>query len=167
MLWTKTKIAAGATLAVAFVTLGAAAWAMQNQNAGALPAPQVAQVSPQQPAQPPATKPPPDFLKADQPDGDVRIRGIVRDEQGRPMSKAWIGWWVNRRAPTQRTIKDSERGEAPDPTLRWEMTSLHAAFAPADRTDDNGRFDFTFPFTMPGDEAAHVHFASSDFKRER
>ncbi len=92
MVLTKLKIAAGIILCAAALVSGAAAWAQQQGQ----PAPLRVATRNAVPEEKPTPEPPP--VQAPAPPQWVTrtIRGVVKDEQGRPVAKAWIGDTVNR-----------------------------------------------------------------------
>ena len=75
------------------------------------------------------------------------VRGVVRDEQGRPVAKAWIG----------RHLALSAKKD-------WELTSAQTLGDPAERTDSAGKFILDFTLSARGERV--IHFASPDFSQQ-
>jgi RNA polymerase sigma factor (sigma-70 family) len=88
MAFTKLKVATGWVLLAAVLTCGAVAWAMPGPDRSAPPAIAIpAALAAEKPQLEPAEKKAPA-----QPEVITRkIRGTVRDEQGRPIPKVWVG----------------------------------------------------------------------------
>jgi RNA polymerase sigma factor (sigma-70 family) len=102
MVLSKLKIVAGMVLFSAALVSGAATWARQEGNKA--PPPVIAFH---------ADKPGPEIRpeKApEEPDSITRtVRGIVRDEQGRPVAKAWVGSTVVKRADNWHLVQPLDR----------------------------------------------------------
>ena len=99
MLLTKLKVAIGSLYLAALLVSGAGAWARHEWKAvnAPLPAIEAAKLKEQPdpvPQQAPARS---GFVER-------TVRGIVRDEQGRPVAKAWFGWEVNRSPDLSRVV---------------------------------------------------------------
>ena len=85
MAFAKLKIAVGLFLIAAFMMTGAAVWASREPRSGRVP-PVVKTENPREEPQPAPAKTP-------ESERNVKrvVRGIVRDVQGRPVAKAWVG----------------------------------------------------------------------------
>ncbi len=125
MVATKLKFAVAMILVSAVLVTGAAAWAMRDRNeqppilakAAVLPAPK--------PAPEPAKERPQPL-----PESVTRtIRGIVRDEQGRPVAKAWVGKDVNRRDDSWEVVEPFDRIRETKQPFRDETGKIVAAGA--------------------------------------
>ncbi len=86
MLIAKLRVAAGMILLIAVLVTGVSAWARQEANKDLNSSVTIK-------AAPPVTKPQPAPLPIPEPGRFVKrtVHGIVRDEQGRPVAKAWVG----------------------------------------------------------------------------
>ncbi len=87
MLFGKVKVLVGMILFAAVLVTGVASWARQEPKK--TPAPSRIAINPA----PPDTKPQPTSPPQPEPERTVKriVRGIVHDEQGRPVAGAWIG----------------------------------------------------------------------------
>ncbi|MFI5387336.1 MAG: sigma-70 family RNA polymerase sigma factor [Fimbriimonadales bacterium] len=105
MLLTKLKIAVGTMLFAAVLISGAATWAQQQGKT----TPLVVATKNAVPTERPDPAPTPENTPASPERVTRTLRGIVRDEQGRPVAKAWVGWRVERSPDTWRIIEPLDR----------------------------------------------------------
>ncbi len=111
MILTKLKVALGALACAAILVTGAATWGRQEP----LASPPVVAVN----AAPPLEKPQPAPVPQEPLDSDeeisVPVRGVVRDELGRPVAQAWIGRQVCIRDDVWRPVRSEHIRERQEP----------------------------------------------------
>ncbi len=144
IIMTKLKITAAMIFCAAILCTGAAAWAMHEREADA---PIVATNFALPPRQP---EPEPVQAKAPAPPERVMrtIRGTVRDEQGRPVAKAWVGARVMTRKKHWEAVEPFDRVRERKEPFRDEHGTIVPAGAPGkyfELRDQDGKWQPIHP----------------------
>jgi RNA polymerase sigma factor (sigma-70 family) len=167
MVWTKIQAAAGVLLSVALLLSAAAAWRMEQREAS----PSATTNRPQ----PRPVQSDPQPVAANEIARTVvakRVRGIVLDDHGLPVARAWVGRFVLRVSPEPIIVNaddmDVQGGFGNHDAIlppRWAMMPFRESSGAADRTGEDGRFDVSIPTLSPR-QSIELHVASSDFRRQ-
>jgi RNA polymerase sigma factor (sigma-70 family) len=88
------------------------------------------------------------------------VRGIVRDEQGRPVAKAWVGDAIEELPDYLRRTLPKDRATE---NGGWYMENSRFSENELPLTDSDGRFEFVAYFQVSPEK--EIHFASHDFSQ--
>jgi RNA polymerase sigma factor (sigma-70 family) len=152
----KAKAAVVLGLLMAAVVAGAADWTSKRQSIEAKLAAKRVEVQAQQKqqgaagAKPRARQNP--FLRT--------VRGVVRDEQGRPVAKAWVGNGIEDMPDYLKRMLPKNRANEND---GWFMANSLFSEKELPLTDPDGRFEFVVYFRVSPEH--DIHFASHDFSQ--
>jgi RNA polymerase sigma factor (sigma-70 family) len=140
----KMKVAVAMILSVALLVSSAAAWAIHDREPNASPVAFNLQLAAAKARAPLANE------KAPPEDNTRTIRGIVRDEQGRPVAKAWIGCGI-------RIGAGAGKGQL-------AMVPLDRKRSAANRTDSDGRF--SIDASLSPWRGNDIRFGSADLSQQ-